>query len=220
MSVFRICFSGKGIGKAIQTRKEGEFTHIIAGDSDITAWRVDMDEDILCFEIGHSFGCSDEFDDFMYNLTTCLPDTTINYYWHSTMSDMSGSYNIGFIDGEYTEWDDDKVYPYCAFSIKYAGIDKLLECGDKDTAGFTHVWVNGKEFWLNDLYVEEGCIRFNNAEKGSRKYTGIEEELITMLPTNEMIIEVVDFLTGDVGKYKATIINGKYDKQFLGWSYI
>lgn len=217
MSVFRIALSGIGIGKAVSTRQDGEFTHIIANGNDITAWRVSIDDDMLCFEIGHSFGCSEEFNEFLYDLTTCLPNTAINYYWHSTMSDMSGSYNIGFIDGEYTEWDDDEVYPYCGFSIKHEGIGKLLKCGDKDTAGFTHVCVNEKEFWLNDLMVEDDCIWFNNAEKGSRRYTGIDEELIKAFPDHELTIKIDDFLTGDVGEYKATFINGKYDKQFLGW---
>lgn len=215
MSVFRVGLSGKGISSAVQIKQEGGFTHIIAGNSDICAGGVSMKEDTLCFEVGHAFGCSDEFDEFLYELAVCLPDTEINFYWHSTMSGMSGSYNIGFMDGEYDEWDDDEVYPYCAFYIKHDGIGKLLKCGEKDSAGFTHVWVNDKEFWLNDLHVVDDCIWFNNAEKGSRSYNGIEEELTKAVPDHELIIDDDDFMTGDVATYKTTYINGEFSKQYL-----
>ena len=218
MSEFRISFSGKGIGNAIQTRQEEKFTHLIAGDSDICAWRVSADDDMLCFEVGHSFGCSAEFDEFVYNVTKCLPDTPINYYWHSTMSGMSGSYNIGFMDGKFKKWEDDEVYPDCEFRIIHKGIGSLLECGDKDAAGFTRVRVNGREFWLNDLHIEDDCIQFNNAVKSSRSYEGIDEELTKAVPDREVTIEDEYYLTGDVAVYKATYKNGEYDKQFLDWA--
>lgn len=216
MSEFRICFSGTGVGKAVRIRQEDSFSHIVAGSSDICAWSVKAEDDMLGFEIGHSFGCSDEFDDFMYELAVSLPDTVINYYWHSTMSSMSGSYNIGFMDGEYREWDDDEVYPYFGYCVMHDGIAGILKCGDTDTAGFTHVLVNGKEFWLNDLHVDNDNIYFNNAEKGSRVNRGILEEITKAVPDHEIVYENDDFMTGEINIYKATFADGKFSSVWIG----
>lgn len=217
MSEFRICFGGKGIGEAVEVEQEDKYSHIFAGNSDIYAWRVEKSDDMLCFEISHNFGCSDYFDFFKYELARSLPDTTINYYWHSTMSDMSGSYNIGFVDGRFVTWDDDEVYAYCAYRIKHKDIVSILKCEETDTAGFTHVLVNGKEFWLNGLRIENDSIWFNNGEKGYRKYTGIEEEITKAVPDREVIVESEDFITGQVNIYRATYKNGEFHEEFLGW---
>lgn len=215
MSEFRITINGKGIGKAIEIEQEDKLTHIFAGNSDIYAWDVHIDDDTLCFDIGHGFGCSDYFDFFKYELARSLPNTVINYYWYSTMSWRRGSYNIGYFDGHYITWDDDNVYAYSESRIKRKGIGAVLKCGETDTAGFTRVWVNDKEFWLHCLNVEEDCISFDDGEKGYRKHSGIEKELTKAVPDNKIIIEDMDYLTGETGEYKATYANGKYNREFL-----
>lgn len=218
MSVLRVCFNGKGVDKAVRIEQnEGDFSHIIVGNCDIMAADVGSKEDELFFEVGHNFGCSDEFDEFMWELAKALPDTELNYYWHSTMSGMSGSYNFGFMDGEIETWEDDEVYPCCAFYIEYNGIDKLIKCGEEDSAGFTHVWVNGKEFWLNGMSLDDSHVRFNNAEKQTRSYRGFAEEITKTVPEHEIMIEMQDFMTGEIGITRAEYKNGKYDEKFIEW---
>lgn len=217
MSVLRVCFSGKGVDKAVSIRQENDYAHIAVGSSDIPAKNVTVKEDMLLFDVGHSFGCSDEFDDFMYDLAESMPDNEINYYWHSTMSNMSDSYNFGFIDGEFVTWEDDEVYPECGYCVKYEGIDRLISCGEKDSAGFTCVRVNEKEFWLNNMILENNCIRFNNAEKSTRSYRGFAEEIAKNVSENEIMIEIDDFASGATGISVAVYKNGEYSEKFLGW---
>lgn len=217
MSELRVAFEGKGVGKAVSVKYGEKYPRLIVGNYDFYVCDLDIKDDIICFTVGHGYGCSDEFDEVKREFASKLPDTVINYYWHSTMSSMSGSYNIGLMDGEFYAWEDDNVYPYASITLKHEGIGNLLKCGEKDAAGFTHVWVNGKEFWLNDLRVDDDRIWFNNATKSKREYYGIEDEIAKVVDGHELIEENEDFLTGGINVYRITYKNGKTEREFIGY---
>lgn len=217
MSEFNMCFSGKGIGKAVQVEQDGKFYNIVAGNSNIDVWNAQIDEDAIYFDIGHNTGCSDYFDFFLYELARALPDTDINYYWHSTMSNSRGSYNIGYYDGHYVEWDDDNVFSTWDYLIKYKGIKDYIKCGRTDAAGFTHVWVNGKEFWLNDMKITDDSLYFKNAEKGKRTHTGIFNEFAKLVPEHKITVNSVNFEVGSLYLEYYTYVDGevKYEYELI-----
>lgn len=217
MSELRVAFKGEGVGKVVKVKYGEEYPRLIVGKYDFFVRDLSIEEDIICFTVGHGYGCSDEFDEVKCELISKLPDMVINYSWHSTMSSMSGSYNIGFIDGEFRAWEDDEVYPYAGIKLKHDGIGELLTCGEKDTAGFTHVWVNGKEFWLNDLRIRDNYIWFNNATKGKRDYQGIHEEIAKVVDDHEVIEEHEDFLTGCINIDRITYKNGEIKWENIGY---
>lgn len=203
MSYLRISIKGEGLSDKIKLFKENERGErcVSMSEKDYMLYKASLDNDTLFFITGWSEECYKELENIRRNIAFGSPGITFNFFKHSTYTGLNNSFNFGCIDGEYREWEDCKSYAYHDTIIKCDGIGLIPEYGETDEWNCTHIWVNGKEFWLNELHHKEDVIMFNDAVNGTHNSDGFIEELVKATE-EDVFVEENDMCTGECWGYE------------------
>lgn len=158
---------------------------------------VRLGNDYFCFITGWSDECYDEIEDIRKNIAFSSPETTFNYFKHSTFTGLDNSFNFGYVNGEYREWDDCKSIAYRGLKLECKGIGLIPTYGETDEWGCTRTVINEKEFRLSKLYHDDNCIRFDEAVNGSHYSDGFIEEITRAVGNKTVKVTDIDFCTGE-----------------------
>lgn len=135
-------------------------------------------------------------EDIRKNIAFSSPESIFNYFVHSTYSNLDNSFNFGYIDGKYQEWDDCQSYAYWG-KIECEGIGLIPEYRETDEWGCTRTILNGKGFWLNTLHQGDNYIIFNEAVNGSHNSDGFVEKIVRAVGNKTVTVTDTDFCTGE-----------------------
>ena len=158
---------------------------------------VRLGNDCFCFTTGWSGEYYDEIEDIRKNIALSSPENTFSYSKHSTFTGVSNSFNFGYVNGEYQEWDDCKSVAYRSLKLECEGIGLIPTYGETDKWGCTRTMINGKEFWLSKLYHYDNCIWFDEAVNGSHYSDGFIEEITRAVGNKTVDVTNADLCTGE-----------------------
>lgn len=143
MSCLRITIEGEGLNKIVKLSEKSEERKngVTINGKPYMLYDVRLENDCFCFITGWSDECYDEIEDIRKNIAFSSPGTTFNYFKHSTYSGLDNSFNFGYVNGEYREWDDCKSIAYHGLKLKCEGI----VCREADIMALYLVWQHRTE---------------------------------------------------------------------------
>ena len=199
MSYLRITIEGEGLDRIVKLSEENEEreNNVTINGKTYTLYDVRLGNDHLCFVTGRTNEYYDEIEDIRKNIAFSSPETTFNYFKHSTCTGLDNSFNFGYVNGEYQEWPDRKSYAYHGLKLECEGIGLIPTYGETDEWGCTRTVINGKEFWLNELHHDDNCIWFDEAVNGSHNSDGLIEAITRAVGGKTVSVTDTDFCTGE-----------------------
>lgn len=199
MSCLRASIEGEGLDKIIKLSEENEErnSEVTINGKVYALYDVRLSNDCFCFVTGWSNECCDEIEDIRKNIAFSAPGTTFNYFKHSTYTGLDNSFNFGYIDGEYREFEDFISRAYHDVRLECDGIGLIPTYGETDKWGCTKAVINGNEFWLNELNYSDNHIMFDEAVNGSHNSDGLIEELAKAVGGKTVTVTRTDFCTGE-----------------------
>lgn len=199
MSELRITITGHGFDKfaKLTEENEGREKSVTINGKTFKLYDADLDDSGLFFITGWSEKCCAEIEDIRKNIALSSPEEIFNYYKYSTYTGLRNSFNFGCIDGEYKEWEDCQSYAYHDERIECEGIGLIPTYGEKDEWGCTRTWINGREFFLCNLYYDDNHIMFDEAVNGSHNSDGFLEEILKAVSNKAVTVTDTDLTTGE-----------------------